>query len=207
MIYRWNELSKIPSKQGVYAWYYVPEITDFDLKNVIQEIRDNPEQAENMVSTFLYDFIFKYFQEEPYKASLFGSLKPKYEGSIDHKPELSTSLIERIIEKPDRLNTIREVLEKSVPNFSSPMYIGMSKNVHRRIQEHESLIRKYSSIPQSIIHEPSSRDQSFAMRLCSRGIPPNQLVVCVNIVDVSDDSYIDIENILNRIHYPLLGRN
>jgi hypothetical protein len=95
----------------------------------------------------------------------------------------------------------------SVPNFSSPMYIGMSGNVHRRIQEHRSLIRKYSSVSQSKTYETSNRDQSFAARLCSRGIPQNQLVVFVNIIDVSDDSYIDIENILNRIHYPLLGRN
>lgn len=207
MIYRWNELSKIPSQQGVYAWYYVPEITDFDLQSAIEKIRNDPDQAEHVISTFLYDFIFKYFQEEPYKASLFGTLKPKYEGLIDHKPELSKSLVERIIESPDRLNTIREVLVKSVPNFSSPMYIGMSGNVHRRIQEHQSLIRKYSSLSQSKTHEASNRDQSFAVRLCSRGIPPNQLVVFVNIIDVSDDSYIDIENILNRIHYPLLGRN
>lgn len=205
MIYRWNELSNVPSQKGVYAWYYIPEITDFDLQDAIDKIHSNPNEAQGVVVNFLYEFIFKYFQEEPYKASLSGSLKPKYEGSIEHKPELSASLIERIVECPERLATIREVLVKSVPNFSSPMYIGMSGNLNKRIQEHQSLIRKYSD--QNKNYESANRDHNFAIRLCSRGIPPNQLVVFVNTIDVSDNSYIDIENILNRIHYPLLGRN
>lgn len=217
--YWWTEISNVPQKPGVYAWYYLPEITDFDLQQTISRIRvywDNNdiEAAIETVKSFLQNFLFQYFQEEPYQAILRGALKPKYEGSIEHKPELSEELLKRIVEEPERLITIKQVLERSAPDFASPIYIGMSENLSSRLKRHKKLIEKYSSqllnqntSSQDDKKDGEDRDQSFAMRICSRHIPPTRLFVTISILEDAGKRYVDIENILNRIHYPLLGRN
>jgi hypothetical protein len=218
MLYRWTEISNTPQKPGVYAWYYSPELTDFDLQTTIDKVQrlnneDNEAAASEAVKEFLHNFVFQYFMEEPYHAVLRGSLKPKYEGRIEHKPELSEELIKRIVEDPNRIFTIKQVLEKSAPNFASPLYIGMSENLNSRIKKHKRLIEKYysqtngQSTQQQILSDIEDRDRSFAMRVFSRKIPPTRLVIAVNVLEDTAKGYVDIENILNRIHYPLLGRN
>lgn len=219
MIYWWTEISSIPPEPGVYAWYYSPEITKFDLEQAIIQINDfnqksDIDAASNVVRNFLHNSLFRYFQEEPYQAILRGSLKPRYEGYIEHTAELSEDLVKRIVEEPERLITIRQVLEKSAPNFASPIYIGMSENLCNRIKRHKKLIEKYCSQfsdqniqSKTTDKESDDRDRSFAMRICSRNIPPTRLFVTINILEDVGKTYVDIENILNRIHYPLLGRN
>ena len=215
MIYSWTEIINVPSKPGVYAWYYSPEITDFDLQDTINKILmfksvNNMDEAQEIVKTFLNNYLFRFFQEEPYHATLRGSLKPKYEGTVEHTPELSEDLVARIVDEPERLTTVRQVLEKSTPNFSSPLYIGMSKNLNGRLKTHKKLIEKYCSQvnPNDFnIKDAEDRDKNFAMRVCSRNIYPTRLSVAINVLEDIGERYVDIENILNRIHYPLFGRN
>jgi hypothetical protein len=33
-IYSWHEIGDVPAAPGVYAWYYNPEITAFDLDQI-----------------------------------------------------------------------------------------------------------------------------------------------------------------------------
>jgi len=218
MLYWWTQIAAIPQKPGVYAWYYLPELTEFDLRDTVAKIQsftdvNDKESASEVVKDFLYTFVFQYFREEPYQAVLRGSLKPKYEGSIEHIPELSEDLVTRIVEDPNRIFTIKQVLEKSVPNFSSPLYIGMSENLNSRVGRHKKLIEKYYSqaaiqnIQYQSLNETEDRDQSFAMRVVSRKIQTTRLAVAINVLEDVGKRYVDIENILNRIHYPLLGRN
>lgn len=218
MLYWWTQISNVPQKPGVYAWYYLPELTDFDLQKTVEKIQslseiNDKEGASEVVKNFLHDFVFQYFREEPYQAVLRGPLKPKYQGNIEHIPELSEDLIKRIVEEPSRIFTIKQVLEKSVPNFASPLYIGMAENLNNRVRKHKKLIEKYYSqtssqnIQKHFFNENEDRDQSFAMRVFSRRIPPTRLAIAINILEDIGKGYVDIENILNRIHYPLLGRN
>lgn len=216
--YKWREISKIPSSPGVYAWYYSPEITDFDLNKTIDEIQyyknnGNQELALKAATDFIAKYIFKYFREDAYHVVIYGSLKPKYEGYIQHKPELSRELLRRIVENPKRLITLKQILENSAPNFASPLYIGMSENLNDRLKRHKRLIEKcYSDSGNSnneveSIFDTSNCEQDFARRIYSRNIPPTRLFVMVNIMENIGKQYLDLENILNRIHYPLLGRN
>lgn len=220
MIYRWTEISKIPQEPGVYAWYYSPEMTDHDLQKAINDVsnfnqKGDKDSASEVVRNFLYNSIFRYFKEEPYQAVLRGALKPQYQGYIEHLPSLSEALVSRIVEEPERLITVKEVLEKSAPNFASPMYIGMSESLGIRLKRHKKLIEKYRSQPElrEINHktfsleENEKKDQSFALQVCRRNITPSRLFVVINIFGNIGQRYVDIENILNRIHYPLLGRN
>lgn len=215
-IYRWTEISGIPQEPGIYAWYYSPEITDYDLEFAIKQINqfkqnNDIQSALKMIDTFLEKNIFKYFQEEAYQVSIEGSLKPKYEGFVEHKPSISGSLVERIFENPERLKTVKNVVQSSAPNFASPIYIGMSDKLGKRLKQHKKLIEKYRANPilneSGRIGDKEKSDQCFAMEVCRRNILPARLFVVINLITNDGKRYIDIENILNRIHYPLLGRN
>lgn len=210
--YSWHEIGDVPAQPGVYAWYYTPEITAFDLDRIEAEVTalkaaDATCAAKDAVRAFLDQNVFSYFREQPYAAQLRGPLKPRYEGQIEHKPSLSDSLLERIVEEPARLATIRDVLEGSAPHFASPIYIGMAEKLRARLKQHKALIEKYGELPDLGASEEERRDQSFAREVRSRNIPPSRLFVVAKVISGSPGAYIDIENILNRIHYPLLGRN
>ena len=200
-------------KSGIYAWYYSPEITDYDIKDTItkvQKLRDenNLKVAKDVVKKFLEANIFKYFREAPYNAVIYGSLKPRYEGQLGHETIVSHELINRVVDNPERLKTIKQIIEFSAPDFASPLYIGMSSKLYERLQDHKKLIQHYRSLSSTEISENSSNtDHSFAIEICRRGIQPSRLFVVIKTIEKQDKNYIDIENILNRIHYPLLGRN
>lgn len=210
--YSWYEIGDVPAEPGVYAWYYTPEITANDLDRVTSEVEALKSSAgqvaaKEAVRAFLDECVFRYFQEQPYVAQLSGPLKPTYEGRIQHAPTLSDSLLDRIVEKPARLATIRTVLEASAPDFASPIYIGMSKGLRTRLKRHKSLIEKYGELPKIEAGSGEQRDQSFAREVRARNIPPSRLFVVARVITGPPGSYVDIENILNRIHFPLLGRN
>jgi hypothetical protein len=86
------------------------------------------------------------------------------------------------------------------------MYIGMSEGLRTRLKRHKSLIEKFGELPDSDSEE-GQRDQSFAREIRARNIPPSRLFVVATVIPDLPGVYVDIENILNRIHYPLLGRN
>jgi len=210
--YSWHEIADIPDVPGVYAWYYTPEITTFDLNEVISQIQEmkaagEVARAKDKIIAFLDRTVFSYFREQPYVATLRGPLKPQYEGHIEHTPKISTTLLDRIVDDPSRLATMREVLEASSPKLASPIYIGMSERLGRRLRRHKSLIEKYGELSTTAIPEDDQRDQSFAREIRARSIPPPRLFVMTTEISGPPGTYVDIENILNRIHYPLLGRN
>ena len=215
-IFYWRELNNTPITPGVYAWYYKPEINLCDQNKIIEDINrlkmeGNKQEAMHAVRDFLHNNIFRFFYEEPYKVEMKGPLKQKYEGEIEHKFNVSDTLVERIVNDPQRFSTIKRVLELSVPDFASPIYIGMSERLRTRLLQHKELIERYASqvspFRESNVSDGDQRDHSFAHAIRVRNITPTRLFVIIHELSDLDDSYIDIENILNRIHYPLLGRN
>lgn len=220
-LFHWREIGRIPESPGVYAWYYSPEITEFDLHNAIEAVTNevkngNRTAAEQLIRQLLDKFVFSSLQEDPYQVTLRGPLKPRYTGMVQHSPSISPELIARIIDVPARLRTIKDVLDNSAPLFASPIYIGMSEDLRSRVGRHKALIEQYNSVePGSCgVHLDSSssfndsqKDHSFARAVHTRGIPPTRLSVAIYLIETRSYDYVDIENILNRIHYPLLGRN
>lgn len=217
-MYSWSTISDAPDEPGIYAWYYSPEITDFDLERVkeaVLRLRDQNERSEAIaiLEEFLDRTIFRCFQEEPFSAALRGPLKPSYEGMLTHKPAMSQSLLDRLIEDPNRLLILREILCDSTPEFASPLYIGMSEHLRERLSKHKKLIERYRQKMPSIMASATKndwderRDHSFALQVVDRKIIPQRLFVMVRVIDGQGAQYVDIENILNRIHYPLFGRN
>lgn len=217
-IYYWDEIGEIPvNASGIYAWYFTPTLFDIDIDELLASISsgDDMENRKKMES-FLSSSIFQYFAETPYTANISGPLKVRYEGSLTHDSRISSSLVNRLIENPDRLRIIKDVLSVSIPEFASPLYIGMSKSLGTRLKKHKSLIAKYRDQESTINGRKYSdntsddRDNSFALEVAERKLPPAALSVFTTTVPTSDelpDIYKDIENILNRIHFPLFGKN
>lgn len=176
----------------------------------------NSRDAEAAVCQFLDVHVFQALKEQPYEVLLRGPLKPCYRGQVAHSPVMSPGLIERIVQDPRRLRIVKRVLEQSAPFFASPIYIGMSRTLGSRLARHKALIERYKAsetarrtdvTQMATLASSDSRDQSFAREIVARAIPPARLFVMVNTIDCDSDEYVDVENILNRIHFPLLGRN
>ena len=212
--YFWHELSGIDSKlnsdPGVYAWYYRPCLSIRDISYTYERLEgaDCIQKKIAIVERFLDKYLFKFFKEDAYFVEVFGPLKPRYGGSIEHVDQFSSSLVEKIIDGSICLYQIRLVLEKLNEAFLSPIYIGMSSNLGRRISQHRALINarmESQARLNSFVdgEEDIERDRCFADRVAKRGYVTSSLFVVLQ----STQNYNPIENLLNRINYPILGRN
>src|SRR3954471_7835183 len=75
----WNDLANVPDSPGIYAWYYSPEITEFDLEKAISDLNSihvpsERERAAQIVRELLERRLFSYFREDPYEALIEGQL-------------------------------------------------------------------------------------------------------------------------------------
>lgn len=211
----WINLSQAPAVPGVYAWYYQPEITDFDLNTAVSDIQrlagqGDREGAKAVVVALLNERIMSYFRQDPYEILLTGPLKPRHSGVAKHEQRLSPELVERLVNEPHRLRPLRDILAGSAPHFASPIYVGMSDNLRVRLLRHRTLIERYRqedfrrSLEMVTGH---SEDAGFARRVVSRKIPPDRLFAMICEADDVDGLHVDAENLLNRMYYPILGRN
>jgi hypothetical protein len=126
---------------------------------------------------------------------------------------ISDDLVERIVANPDRLRRLKQVLESSVPEFSSPIYIGMAMNLRRRLETHKMTICRLKDTIEApagideVVEEDERHAHSFAKEVVRRQLSVNRLVVIVRKTIQTGDEYKDAENILNRINFPICGRN
>ena len=208
----WSEIAKAPDKAGIYAWYFRPELTDHDINYLIESIKISPDKASDQIKSFFTERLFRYFMQKPYEVEISGQLKPRYSGKIEHKQDVTEGLIQRIKENPQRLFSIRDLLQESVPMFASPLYVGMSSSIKQRVMQHANFIKKYKeSASNPFIRlsddEIDMDEKSFAQRVVERGIPSSRLFLVYQTTDTELDIQVDVENIMNRIYYPTLGRN
>lgn len=216
-MFRFHELDQAPELAGVYAWYYRLEIATKDIENCISELLSAAENKEKIIRDFLALRLFRHYLESPYIVTLSGKMKPGYEGQVLNTTAISNSLISRIIEDPTRLHRLKSLLLETVPNFASPIYIGVAKKLRSRLLQHKKLIEKFvnSGTPEisetydsAISAEERERDHSFAMEVASmRKFNVSNLYVCTMPLLVDEEMRYDLENVLNRINFPLCGRN
>ena len=141
--YAYIDLSKVPEKSGVYAWYSSISIWESDLKEFEQRVsdkREDPAQVYAYVQERLDSLVFKKYREDDYQIILRGALKPRYEGEAKHVPPASDALIKRLIDDPKRLRTIAASISSAAPYFTAPLYIGMAQNLRERLLHHKQLI-------------------------------------------------------------------
>jgi hypothetical protein len=208
--FTWAKLNEAPEVPGVYAWYVRLFLGEADLRSfesaVIDERGRASGRAELIVSSMLERHFFHPFQEMAYKVRLDGALKPKYRGELEHEPYSSESLVKRLIDDPSRLRQIANVLNMAAPFFTAPLYIGMATNLRTRLLKHKGLINAFADNPGSVGSDEGAA--GFARQVVARGFNPTQLfVACIPIEGIENEEQVDLENILNRINFPIFGRN
>lgn len=217
--FRFNEIAGAPDEPGLYSWYYRVELADKDITDCIAGVKSAASQVdrESVVRAFLEDRLFRCYREVPYSVTLSGKLKPRYQGKIDHAPDMSNSLIARLAQNPETLHDVKQALKLAVPQFASPIYIGVAERLRKRLLQHVSLIGYYLNLQASALDldptagatsEEDASDHKFAYEVSMvRGFRASNLIVNTLQLPVHDTVRYDLENILNRINYPLCGRN
>lgn len=218
-LYRFHELNQVPQGAGVYAWYYRLQLATRDIEILVENLNalSTAEQRIERIREFLGQRLFRAFREAPYSVSLEGQMKPAYKGEVFNQSAISESLLLRLAEDPNRLIKLRSLLFDSVPQFASPIYIGVAKSLINRLNRHKSLIEKYCNAAATEIldtsdiaegDEEAERDHTFAHEVAAvRKFNPSNLIVCTMLVEVDEHVRYDLENVLNRINFPLCGRN
>jgi hypothetical protein len=204
----WTEIELAPERAGVYAWYSRLRISKADIQNVVSQVSNAKDEQEARVAIeqALDRFVFNPYRESPYRVLLRGQLKPKFSGDVQHEPSRSDSLVTRLAKNPQRLNTVAELLSTAAPAFTSPLYIGMATNLRNRLRTHKNKITEFRD-QRTEADGDSSPEAGFARQVVARGFDPTNLFVHVAEIDVDTGEHNDIENILNRINYPIFGRN
>jgi hypothetical protein len=208
----WQLIDDAPSAPGLYSWYYRLSLPRHDVEQLIREVKSGSrERAKELVAAFFRTFVFRPLEEEPYDAVIEGKLKPKYSGKLSYVANVSGDLIDRVVEDVERIRAIADVLDASVPHFASPIYIGMSSNLRNRLSRHKALIERFVAARRVSADYVGDGDEeadlSFAKDVARRGLVPGRLVVFVAPTQAGGDEYKDVENLLNRINFPLCGRN
>jgi hypothetical protein len=207
----YQDIAIAPTGTGVYAWYSSIYIGKRDLEtfeNEVKDRRNQPEQAMQYVNETLDGLIFKRYQEDDYNVTIRGALKPKYEGTARHMPSAPKTLVSRLIEQPERLALIAEALGNAAPYFTAPLYIGMAQNLRDRLMRHKSMIDvQLDQTRSKAVTDLGDGDAGFAKQVVARGFDPMSLFVYVQELDVKNNEQVDLESILNRINFPIFGRN
>lgn len=207
--FTWPKLSEAPERPGVYAWYVRLALGEADLSEFEQAVEAKRQTGGNpapIVQETLEQHFFHPFQETAYSVKLSGALKPRYVGELLHQPATSEGLIERLSNDPARLRPIANVLGAAAPFFTAPLYIGMARNLRARLAQHKSGIESFADNPAAAAG--NDKISGFAQQIVQRGFNPRRLfVVCIPVGDVDSDEQLDLENILNRINFPIFGRN
>ena len=206
----WSEIDLAPETPGVYAWYSRLVISKADIDDIIKRVQmarqESEVKARVEVEEALDRFIFSPYRETPYQVALRGQLKPKFSGEVLHEPSKSDSLIGRLASNPERFRTVCEVLKSAAPWFTAPLYIGMAINLRSRLKQHRNKIVELRDL-QGLTSIDDAAEAGFANQVVARNFDPTNLFVHIAEVDVDTGEHNDLENILNRINYPIFGRN
>lgn len=209
--FAWTEIDQVPETCGVYAWYAKLVISTADINSVIESVTlaktTSLYDARQVVESALDRFVFNPYREAPYRVQLRGALKPRYGGDVSHEPSKSENLIERLVAEPERLRKVAEVLATAAPGFTAPLYIGMAANLRTRLRTHKRKITELRDVGQMSPDGTEALEAGFANQVVARGFDPTNLFVVVADVDVDTGAHNDLENILNRINFPIFGRN
>lgn len=209
--FAWTEIDQSPTSAGVYAWYAKLLISNADIEAFVNSVENakgrSEEEARKIVENALDRFVFNPYREAPYQVFLRGPLKPRYSGDVVHEPSKSESLVDRLVNNPLRFRKIAELLATAAPGFTAPLYIGMAINIRTRLRTHKRKIIDLRESGNSQLDDNELLDAGFANQVVARGFDPTNLFVVVTEVDVDSGEQNDLENILNRINFPIFGRN
>lgn len=197
----------IENKSGVYAWYYKVSLGDADIQKLIDSLKHLDEYQKSVaVEDFLNRHFYQFFKEANYQASITGKLMPAFKGELAHIDQSSASLKSQLLTSPELLWEIKSFIKDLDVDFSSPIYIGMADNLNVRLNNHKRLIDKFKK--EKVTNDNfDDRDENFAARVASKQMLTKNLYVSIKTVESDSRLHTTLENLMNRINYPVLGRN
>ena len=212
----WLDFEDLPTGPGIYAWHYMPQLSDADISMLIGNLPQSSQQAtairRDQISRFLQQHLFDCIQEKPYQAELTAPLKPSYSGNLNFESTISETLVKEIEAQPERLFQINKVLQAVRHEFTPPIYIGMAHNIRARILRHKSLICKIQNSGaemEAFVRSVRAEDveaRNFAEDVVARKMSTARLRVSVQTISAEEKIHNNVENILNRLSLPLCGR-
>ncbi|KXV06418.1 hypothetical protein CR51_11885 [Caballeronia megalochromosomata] len=241
-----TELDQVPDKPGLYAWYAKPQIGPADWARAVDSNgADFGEQAFRSVlakhtSRFTPPAL-RVAAHNAFRDTWEGRLTPsiydRHVGAINRK-ELSeteansmkfpkAAMEKMLLSEKQRARMTQLLTSAATPLLASPLYIGKSADLRRRVNEHFSDLDKWHQVIQ---RDPNHRDSIrsalfgsgrntnipdiFATRAIASGFSPDNLEVYV--LDIAGTLGIQetlalelaeaLEWLLNTWHRPILGR-
>ena len=236
-IFSFDAIGKVEAKVGIYAWYVVPYIAGDDQNSV--------EALINHIKNFA-----KYTKIPTRGVEVSGSLSLALSGELNHrvfdpKPKTDTknvgkkketpshsdfTSVDKVLDIPEGRVALAQILQNSMPLLAAPIYIGIAKDLSKRLQTHTKLIKQYDNCKGELTLEEMENmdnDRTFAHRVAKREIPEHWLWVGVQYVEemvptanhLSQGSrknktpeaiqreWIEAaETILNRLYHPVMGK-
>lgn len=229
-----NEVSSAPECAGLYAWYAQPSLGKADLKDffdadgIINNLGQERTKQALSKHTSKFDPLPKPLKSySPFGGIWKGSLintgqsnikkiilsqKSYDEKSIEHKIIKSTK-------NQKNREKLLEILENAHPLIASPIYIGMSNNLRRRLTQHTATfistkekIKNLDNYLEILKKNIDRKTSTFAERAIAAEFSSDDLFAVILPIDEEErgedhDEIIEsAEWILNRWYKPILGR-
>jgi hypothetical protein len=190
-MFEYRALEKVKKNPGIYAWYL-----DIDDKTDLKKFQ-------------------KFFSSKQFNVSIDGNLRESYEGKV-YPVMTSTEYNFKDL----------SILSGAVYEFGVPIYIGVSTNLFNRLLEHKKAlefelscghsrsISKLNDGNSALISLDTNEESSIFAKRVSESLIANDIsaallrvkvIYCPEIQDRSE--LFAVEKFVNRLYYPILGRN
>lgn len=217
-VLEYTELHKAKKKPGIYAWYAKPSIGEMDICH-----DDNFQSLINIIGGYMTAH-----HPPILDVRIEASFYHRWERQIDensHK-EWRSKLINEIrkldelgfFKHEDAKKIIVEMFKATVPYIASPLYIGSTGNLYRRLDEHKRELDEVFILTRGGTNGIETNElDSFAKRAIHRRFRPANLMVWVIFIESESESESESEDpslrllcyfvewVLNGCHAPKLG--
>ena len=221
-----DRVGDAPRKPGIYAWYAVPNAGPQDWATADGLRRFLAFHTRRYVTPTL-----RLDARTTFKRSWSGSLEETTSAYFDNalglmeepgpapthdeaaKGKTLSAAVERVCADEQQREELVAALRAAIPVLASPLYVGISRNLRKRLQSHVRTFEQLESsdATEEDVAELLDEDKNFAARAFSRDFKADMLEVwCMplELADVAraDDIVKSVEFFLNRWHHPPLGR-
>ena len=198
-----SEIVETPAQPGIYAWYYRPQAAGNNVPDILGQLIKTPFRVKTEIA-MRYRVIWT------------------AESEVDVLHGAERQPADRVVANTvtDGGELIKSLLQHAmVPYFATPLYIGISRNLSRRVKEHYDSLTQFwetdapvnsylEQNPHAAVEDVLDQfnlNHSFPLNARVKGIAPNDLVVCVFPVE-DQEKLRDLEQILQILADPICGR-
>ena len=198
-----SEIVETPAQSGIYAWYYRPQASGNNVPDILGQLIKTPFRVKTEIAM-------------RYRVTWTAESEVDVLHGAERQP--ADRVVANIVTDGGEL--IKSLLQHAmVPYFATPLYIGISRNLSRRVKEHyDSLTQLWETDapvnsyleqnPHAAVEDVLDQfnlNHSFPLNARVKGIAPNDLVVCVFPVE-DQEKLRDLEQILQILADPICGR-